>query len=658
MSTSSLTGKSWQSWPAQDEPGDETPVSGASSTSGTTSGSSSGTNTPIGIPSSPSQSPVLPRRHSSSDDVMKLPKRDMKVFGECPVQDDFLLAVCDLCHRCVKVEAFQQHYRIRHGGAGPLGGGYEAPISIGSRRGKSSKKSSTRAATVDLFPMSSSSSAGTTENSAPPTLASSPVAVKEEEEPMDEGGVSPPSSSPSITPVPPVEEADSTTNSNVISIPDTDPLPLSMSNDLMAMVSGDIKVEGQQAAAASSSPSEGIQISPHSVIKLQLNPPPPPPSFPAHMDVKKGGGISGGSPSKRNSGGSVSGGKVQREYHPDKHCGVWDNDSKRHCTRALTCKSHSVLLKRKIPGRSKSFDELVKMQKAQKEAQMAAAAAQQQQPTPQLQPQRRPASMTTSAVAESVLVSITEPNPIDPRFTIPNGRAKYVSPNTKLTAVSTNGLGTKKALLSLASADENLHYTTDHPKPLAVCTFGGRRVGGLLVTDRSQFLTRKVVRVAITAGGFHRIRPQNRLNEIKFGNSGGSVIRRAGGIGGGGAIVSNARIPTVVTTPTAAVVGGGSAGGGSYLVNYNLAPAATTGGSGGPRLINAVAAASPVSASPQINLSSLPPGTSVTAGLPINIAAASEGSFKTDIQDFKGGIKFELGTRKIKILPSNSEVSK
>ena len=53
--------------------------------------------------------------------------------------------------------------------------------------------------------------------------------------------------------------------------------------------------------------------------------------------------------------------------------------------------------------------------------------------------------------------------------------------------------------------DENLHYTMDHPKPLAVCTFGGRRIGGLLVADRSQFVTRKLVRVAITAGGIARL---------------------------------------------------------------------------------------------------------------------------------------------------------
>jgi hypothetical protein len=42
--------------------------------------------------------------------------------------------------------------------------------------------------------------------------------------------------------------------------------------------------------------------------------------------------------------------------------------------------------------------------------------------------------------------------------------------------------------------EDSLHYTTDHPKPMAVCTFGGRRIGGLTFSDRSKLLTRKLVR--------------------------------------------------------------------------------------------------------------------------------------------------------------------
>ena len=62
-----------------------------------------------------------------------------------------------------------------------------------------------------------------------------------------------------------------------------------------------------------------------------------------------------------------AGGSREREYDPNKHCGVWDGDAKRNCTRSLTCKSHSVYLKRKVINRSGTFDELLAAHKADKE---------------------------------------------------------------------------------------------------------------------------------------------------------------------------------------------------------------------------------------------------------------------------------------------------
>ena len=70
-----------------------------------------------------------------------------------------------------------------------------------------------------------------------------------------------------------------------------------------------------------------------------------------------------------------------------------------------------------------------------------------------------------------------------------------------------------------------------------------------------------------------------------------------------------------------------------YVLNYNLSGNIKRAGGG--------------NGTGGVNLTTLPPGGVVIPE-----------SFKTDIQDFKGGIKFELG-RKIKhILPSGSEVSK
>lgn len=47
-----------------------------------------------------------------------------------------------------------------------------------------------------------------------------------------------------------------------------------------------------------------------------------------------------------------------REYDPEKHCGVIIGLG-RPCTRSLTCKTHQISLRRNVGGRSKPFDQLL-----------------------------------------------------------------------------------------------------------------------------------------------------------------------------------------------------------------------------------------------------------------------------------------------------------
>lgn len=56
-----------------------------------------------------------------------------------------------------------------------------------------------------------------------------------------------------------------------------------------------------------------------------------------------------------------------REYDPDRHCGVWNEETGKPCTRSLTCKAHTVSLRRTVVGRSKSFDQLLAEHRAAKE---------------------------------------------------------------------------------------------------------------------------------------------------------------------------------------------------------------------------------------------------------------------------------------------------
>ncbi|KAL2102707.1 hypothetical protein ACEWY4_001875 [Coilia grayii] len=48
-----------------------------------------------------------------------------------------------------------------------------------------------------------------------------------------------------------------------------------------------------------------------------------------------------------------------RIFDPNKHCGVLDPETKRPCTRSLTCKTHSLTHRRAVPGRKKDFDILL-----------------------------------------------------------------------------------------------------------------------------------------------------------------------------------------------------------------------------------------------------------------------------------------------------------
>jgi hypothetical protein len=49
-----------------------------------------------------------------------------------------------------------------------------------------------------------------------------------------------------------------------------------------------------------------------------------------------------------------------KTYDPDKHCGVISSPLSKPCMRSLTCKKHSINLRRKVEGRSKSFNDLFK----------------------------------------------------------------------------------------------------------------------------------------------------------------------------------------------------------------------------------------------------------------------------------------------------------
>lgn len=60
----------------------------------------------------------------------------------------------------------------------------------------------------------------------------------------------------------------------------------------------------------------------------------------------------------------------ERAFNPDQHCGVVSEDAL-PCTRSLTCKTHSIALRRSVPGRSHQFDSLLATHKKARDEEKA-----------------------------------------------------------------------------------------------------------------------------------------------------------------------------------------------------------------------------------------------------------------------------------------------
>lgn len=499
------------------------------------------------------------------------------------------MAVCDSCGLVVKLEAFASHIKLRHGL--PLKFATSSHSNSSSARSGRSNKSNVKPCSVDLLKLSaklksersggstksgSSSISSSSSSCPPPSRSKTPTPDKEllplsvspsvivsaaasatealsliEDEPME---VEEPEMVSTPTPVDSSEmkvmdsdtsflskfgddDLGSTNTSNVISIPDTDPLPHNMSGDLMAMVTEVTRPMEIADLTPQSSPLIKLQVhqdensattlvlAPSSGITTSLQPVSSPfsvsrPPMPTAIVVQSPSSAVGNiktllpnqpesykslikpSPGKKGNAGNRVDRKPLREYHPDKHCGVWEGN--RNCTRALTCKSHSVLLKRKVEGRCKSFDELLV---AHKKAQAALAAATSVGSIPNVSPVATvnvtPTVVTlptTPVAPSSILSSAMRPGTISlakppPHIMFP---LTPVQPQQQQLIQQQQHPQPQQVYYHAPKELEDcLHYTTDHPKPLAVCTFGGRRIGGLMFSDRNRLLTRKLVRQSV-----------------------------------------------------------------------------------------------------------------------------------------------------------------
>ena len=373
-----------QCWSQLSQPPDTDPLTGAAQ--------------PASVRISPVPAP--------SDDVMKLPREDMTTFGRCPAWDNFVLVTCDKCDKIVKIEAFESHMTLRHGSKSERSAYHRV---LAARAAASLQSCEVKLTPCSTATHSSSSSVGDRRSPAalhPLAEAELPSSSCTSPQPSPSP---PPDSEPMDTSDPAEslphkfvsEEADSTTN-NVISIPDTDDMAnieiISEGQSLLDSMDSKFSFAPTSAPAAASVDSTSFTLaasSPKPGSRSCVTPPvprsalepaeaasSPGPSLPTPTHYITVSPLSKPSPTKK----LVLGRMVQphvahpappssekkssrdREYDANKHCGVLDPDTKKPCTRSLTCKSHSVYLKRKVLNRSGDFDELLANHKAEKEA--------------------------------------------------------------------------------------------------------------------------------------------------------------------------------------------------------------------------------------------------------------------------------------------------
>ncbi|XP_030072224.1 ataxin-7-like protein 1 isoform X2 [Microcaecilia unicolor] len=409
-----------------------------------------------------------------SREVMRLNKEDMHVFGHYPAHDDFYLVVCSICNQVVKPQVFQSHCERRHG-----------PMCKPSS--PASSPSISRTSLVQMKPKPCISSHNPVNSNSKPfktpkdNLLTSTIKQHHTIFPSRVSRDKP------CVPVP------------VVSL---EKIP-----NLMKADGANLKMNSTSISTANSTTASLSGTSVSSLVKSSLVSKPVPPS---PEKILNGKGITAASLDKKHQNGTKSSHKPykrlsDREFDPNKHCGVLDPETKKPCTRSLTCKTHSLSHRRAVPGRKKTFDTLLAEHKARsrekevtkdKEHPQSMREMHQSQPAPA---QELLSGFSVNSGQESKVTSPAKsrlPNSGLPRVSSANSivcnsssnHSPYVAePSLPSIGDLASRLSSDEGELDGAEESEKLdcHYSGHHPRPLGLCSFGSRLMGrGYYVFDR------------------------------------------------------------------------------------------------------------------------------------------------------------------------------
>ncbi|XP_042562614.1 ataxin-7-like protein 1 isoform X2 [Clupea harengus] len=186
-----------------------------------------------------------------------------------------------------------------------------------------------------------------------------------------------------------------------------------------------------------------------------------------------------------------------RIFDPNKHCGVLDPETKRPCTRSLTCKTHSLTHRRAVPGRKKNFDILLAEHKGrakekevgQKQDTQTGGQPTQSHDTTPSGPAHCPNGKTTSTLRLRLANTHIHRSV--------GSRGAVMLNSTPVPAADPVPRWQRAAAESRLSSDEGeteasedlekpaCHYSPRHPDPMSCCAFNSRLMGrGHYVFDR------------------------------------------------------------------------------------------------------------------------------------------------------------------------------
>ncbi|XP_064198876.1 ataxin-7-like protein 1 isoform X2 [Anguilla rostrata] len=257
-----------------------------------------------------------------------------------------------------------------------------------------------------------------------------------------------------------------------------------------------------------SAPDRRPSASPSALDRRPASSPGPSPSSldrrpsapPTPLDKKHQNGTKGSKPCKRTS---------ARVFDPNKHCGVLDPESKRPCTRSLTCKTHSLTHRRAVPGRKKLFDSLlaehkgrVKEKEKEKEAQSAREQQRGRDPGHGLPAQSHdppsgpPTNGKTPSPSKARPVCAYVPRTPGSRGGVSQNCCPGPAPDAGPLCLGAEGGGRPSSeedegAVPDESERPDCHCSPRHPRPVGCCSFGSRLMGrGHYVFDRRWDRTR------------------------------------------------------------------------------------------------------------------------------------------------------------------------